>query len=188
MCFPRFALIISGCAPEKQGCSLNKYAIAIRKIRELYKNAGEPLDIPLSEMVVYGSDLGSTYDEIFRKSLLFHEGKLNEKCLLSEIQLSDEYYMRLRYEVYPEDIWTYEFFLKQIEVARDICLRSEEQMRNELLGTYPAELPKNAVVCRKCCASGMKFVFIEIPFLTFFFIIISVNEFVVCTNERFGGS
>lgn len=126
-------------------CHVNKYANAIRELRGIYKNVGNDLDVPLIEMAVYGSDLGTTYKEIFKKSLLFHEGKLNNFVPLPEIQLSDDRYMRLRYEVYPEDCWSYEFFLKQIEVARNICVRSEEQMKIERYGVHPAVLPKNAI-------------------------------------------
>lgn len=105
-------------------------------------------------MAVYGSDLGTAYDEIFRKSLLFHEGKLNANGSLRETQLLDECDRCSRYDVYLEDSWSYEFFLKQIEFARDICLRSEEQMRSERLGIYPAVFPKNSAFTVEKCTLG----------------------------------
>lgn len=106
-------------------------------------------------MAVYGSDLGSTYSEIFEKSLLFHEGKLDENGLPLKDKLLEPYDGCSRLEVYPEDFMGYEEALKQIEIAREICIRSEEQIKSERSGIHTFVTLKDAVYCERCYAIGI---------------------------------
>lgn len=86
-------------------------------MRDSYKIPGEHSKIPLIHLAVYGFGLKDSYIEIFDKSLLFHEGKLNENGQVCVEKLSEEYDGFSHMEVYPEDFLNYEEFLKQIEIA-----------------------------------------------------------------------